>query len=155
MQVDKSYNPLRSSAPFVTVVLAQLITLYEYTQSNTATVANAFHLLQQSDIILKMHNWSLEQRILILERHSRKLEEQLLRQDCVFVRRDEQEDRLSGIDEQVEWIRNDIEMFGDRILELEKSRTSEDLKGHSNADIAGANALVDFTMDVRNSEDSV
>jgi hypothetical protein len=73
-----------------------------------------------------MHNWRLEQRLSALEIYIRRLEKQVLQQDCVFVRRDEQEDRLGGIDEQVECIRNDIDMFGDRILELEGSKTSED-----------------------------
>ena len=73
----------------------------------------------------------------------------------MFVRRDEQEDRLSGIDEQVECIRNDIDMFGDRILELESSKTSEDSKGHSNADLAGAKALLKLTKGDGGSQDSV
>jgi hypothetical protein len=43
--------------------------------------------------------------------HIWRLENQLLQQDSVFVRRDEQEDRLSRIDEQMEGIKNDIDMF--------------------------------------------
>jgi hypothetical protein len=85
--------------------------------------------------------------------HIWRLENQLLQQDCVFVRRDEQEDRLSGIDEQMETIRNDIDMFGDRILELESS--SGDSKGHSDADLAGAKALLGLTMGNGGSESSV
>lgn len=87
--------------------------------------------------------------------HIWRLERQLLQQDCVFVRRDEQEDRLSGIDEQMEAIRNDIEMFGDRILELESSNTSGDSKGLSDADLAGAEALLELTTGDGGSEGSV
>jgi hypothetical protein len=36
-------------------------------------------------------------------------------------------------------------MFSDRILELENSKTSRDSKGHSNADLAGAKALLELT----------
>jgi hypothetical protein len=102
-----------------------------------------------------MQNWKLEQRISTLEMHIWRLEHQLLQQDCVFVRRDEQEDRLSGIDEQMETIRNDIDMFGDRILELESSNASGDSKGHSDADLAGAKALLGLTMGNSGSETSV
>jgi hypothetical protein len=102
-----------------------------------------------------MHNWQLEQRILTLDMHIWRLENQLLQQDHVFVRSDEQEDRLSGIDEQMERTRNDIDMFGDRILELESSNTSGDSKGHSDADLAGAKALLELTMGDGGSEGSV
>jgi hypothetical protein len=78
--------------------------------------------------------------------HIWRLENQLLQQDSVFVRRDEQEDWLSGIDEQMEGIKNDIDMFGDRILELESSNTSGDSKEHSDADLAGVKALLELTM---------
>jgi hypothetical protein len=92
-------------------------------------MAVVFDHLRQSDSIRNMHKRKLEQRISTLEMHIWKLEKQLSRQDCVFVRRDEQEDRLGGIDEQVECLRNDIEMFGDRIVELESSNASADSKG--------------------------
>lgn len=42
--------------------------------------------------------------------------------------------------------RDIIHVFGDRILELESSNTSGDSKGNSDADLAGAKALLELTM---------
>jgi hypothetical protein len=132
-----------------------MLALCNQTQSNTASLSIAFHQLQQRESLQMMQNWKLDQRISTLEMHIWRLENQLLQQDCVFVRRDEQEDRLSGIDEQMEGIRNDIDMFGDRILDLESSNTNGDSKGHSDADLAGAKALLELTMGDGGSEGSV
>jgi hypothetical protein len=70
----------------------------------------------------------------------------------VFVRRDEQEDWLSRINEQIEGIKNDIDMFGNRILELESSNTSGNSKEHSEADLARAKALLELTIGDSGSE---
>ena len=55
----------------------------------------------------------------------------------------------------MEGIRNDIDMFGNRILELESSNTSGDSKGHLDADLTGAKALLELKMGDGGSEDSV
>ena len=55
----------------------------------------------------------------------------------------------------MERIRNDIDMFNDRILEFKSSNTSGDSKGHSDANLAGAKALLELIMGNGGSEDSV
>jgi hypothetical protein len=42
----------------------------------------------------------------------------------------------------VECIRNDINIFSNRILELKSNKTSKDLKGYLKADLARAKALL-------------
>ena len=55
----------------------------------------------------------------------------------------------------MECIRNNINIFGDKILELKNSKTSGDLKGHLNADLAGVKALLKLIKGNSGLEDSV
>ncbi|KAF2467490.1 uncharacterized protein BDR25DRAFT_358607 [Lindgomyces ingoldianus] len=125
----------KRALPFDSAILAQLLAHRLSTQSNTATMMEIFDDPQPRETILSLQIWRLEQRVLQLELCNRRLE-------CTFVRKDEQDDRLNAIDEQVECIRNDIDMFGDRILDLENGESRGKLAGPSDADIAGAAALI-------------
>lgn len=71
------------------------------------------------------------------------------------MRKDKQEDRLSKIDKQIERIKNNINIFNNKILKLKSNNINANSRGHLNADLARAKAFLELTIGDSSSEGSI